>query len=51
MKHSENTERFFVQVLAETPPEIKQDVEWTCQIADKIYAAIHSKGLSQKNFA
>lgn len=51
MKHSEKTARLFEQVLAETPPEIKQEVEWTCQIADKIYAAIHSKGLSQKDFA
>ncbi len=51
MKHSTATEQLFNQVIAETPPEIKQEVEWSYQIADKIYDAIRSKGLSQKDFA
>ena len=47
MKHSEATEQLFDQVIADTPPEIKREVEWSYQIADKIYAALRRKGLSQ----
>ncbi len=51
MKHSAATEQLFDQVIADTPPEIKREVEWSYQIADKIYAALRRKGLSQKEFA
>lgn len=51
MKHSAATEQLFDQVIADTPPEMKREVEWTNQIADKIYAALRRKGLSQKEFA
>jgi len=51
MKHSNATELLFNQVLDETPPEIKQEVEWSYSIADKIYEALRQKGLSQKEFA
>jgi len=51
MKHSNATELLFNQVINETPPEIKQEVEWSYSIADKIYEALRRKGLSQKEFA
>jgi len=51
MKHSNATELLFNQVIDETPPEIKQEVEWSYEIADKIYETIRRKGLSQKEFA
>ena len=51
MKHSNATELLFNQVIDETPPEIKQEVEWSYEIADKIYEMIRRKGLSQKEFA
>lgn len=51
MKHSAATEQLFDQVIADTPSEIKREVEWSYQIADKIYAALRRKGLSQKEFA
>lgn len=51
MKHSEETERFFQQVLDETPKAVKQQVEWSYDIADSIDAALHRRGLSQKAFA
>lgn len=51
MKHSAATEQLFEQVIAETPLEIKQEVEWSYQIADKIASALQRKGLSQKEFA
>lgn len=51
MKHSTKTEQLFQQVLDDTPGAIKQQVEWSYDIADHIDAILHRKGLSQKEFA
>lgn len=51
MKHSVETEKLFQQVLDETPKFIKQQVEWSYDIADCIDAALHRQGMSQKEFA
>ena len=51
MKHSTETEQLFQQVLDETPKAIKQQVEWSYDIADHIDASLHRNGLSQKEFA
>lgn len=51
MTHASETERLFQQVLDETPQAVKQQVEWSYDIADHIDAALHRKGLSQKEFA
>lgn len=51
MKHSTETEQLFQQVLDETPKAIKQQVEWSYDIADHINASLHRKGLSHKEFA
>ena len=49
MKHSVATELLFDQVIADTPPEIKREVEWSYQIADKIYAALRRKGCRKRS--
>ena len=41
----------FQQVLDETPKEIRQQVEWSYDIADKLDAKLHQLGVSQKEFA
>lgn len=51
MRHSKATKALFNQVISETPQEIKQEVEWSYEIADKIYETLHRKGMSQKEFA
>lgn len=51
MRHSKATETLFNQVIGETPQELKQEVEWSYEIADKIYDTLQRKGLSQKEFA
>lgn len=51
MKHSEETESLFQQVLDKTPPAIKQQVEWSYAIADCIDASLNRKGMTQKEFA
>ena len=51
MKHSEKTEQLFQQVLDETPPDIKLQVQWSYDIADRIDAILRRKGMTQKEFA
>lgn len=51
MKHSEKTEQLFQQVLDETPPDIKLQIRWLYDIADRIDAALQQRGLTQKEFA
>lgn len=51
MKHSEKTEQLFQQVLDETPPDIKLQVQWSYDIADRIDAVLHRRCLTQKEFA
>ena len=51
MIHSKATETLFNQAISETPQEIKQEVDWSYEIADKIYDTLQRKGLSQKEFA
>ncbi|MBQ8064878.1 MAG: helix-turn-helix transcriptional regulator [Prevotella sp.] len=51
MKHAAETEQLFQKVLDETPQEIKLQVDWSYDIADRIDACLHSLGVSQKEFA
>lgn len=51
MKHSEKTEQLFQQVLDETPPDIKLQVQWSYDIADRIDAILQQRNLTQKEFA
>ena len=40
----------FQQVLDETPKEVRQQVEWSYDIADKLDAKLRQMGVSQKEF-
>jgi predicted XRE-type DNA-binding protein len=51
MKHAEETEQLFQKVIDDTPPAIKQQVEWSYDIADYIDASLQQRGMSQKEFA
>ena len=51
VKHPEKTEQLFQQVLDATPPDIKLQVQWSYDIADRIDAVLRQKGLTQKEFA
>lgn len=51
MIHAAKTEQMFQKVLDETPQEIKMQVDWSYDIADKIDACLHTLGMSQKEFA
>lgn len=51
MKHSNETEQLFQQVIDETPKALKLQVEWSYEIADWIDSLLRSRKLSQKEFA
>lgn len=51
MKQSLDTAQLFQKVLDETPQEIKQQVEWSYGIADKIDDRLRHLGWSRKEFA
>lgn len=51
MKHSNETEQLFQQVLDGTPKALKLQEEWSYEIADWIDSLLRSRKLSQKEFA
>ena len=51
MKHSNETQQLFQQVLDGTPKALKLQVEWSYEIADWIDSLLRSRKLSQKEFA
>lgn len=51
MKQALETAHLFQKVVDETPLKIKQQVEWSYSIADKINERLQHLGLSQKEFA
>lgn len=51
MKQAIETARLFQRAIDETPKDIKQQVEWSYCIADKIDERLRHLGLSQKEFA
>ena len=51
MKHSEKTEQLFQQVLDETPSDVKLQVQWSYDIADRIDAILRQRNMTQKEFA
>ena len=46
-----STAKLFNELVATTPPEVKQRVDWSFSIADKIDSILKQKGMSQKTFA
>ena len=51
MKHSNETEQLFQQVLDEPPKALKLQVECSYEIAERIDNLLRSRILSQKEFA
>jgi len=51
MKQAIETASLFQKVIGETTQGIKQQVEWSYCIADKIDERLRHLGLSQKEFA
>lgn len=45
------TKQLFDELVINTPPEIKQQVDWSFAIADKISNILKQRGMSQKEFA
>ena len=45
------TKQLFNELVTTTPPEIKQRVDWSFAIADKISNILKQRGMSQKEFA
>lgn len=45
------TSELFNECVAAIPQDIKQRVDWSCQIADKIDCILKERGMTQKEFA
>lgn len=45
------TAELFNECVAATPDDIKQRVEWSFEIADKIDGILKQRGMTQKEFA
>ena len=45
------TSDLFNECVATTPKDVKQRVDWSFQIADKIADALKERGMTQKEFA
>lgn len=46
-----STAKLFDELVAATPPDVRQRVDWSFSIADKISGALKRRGLTQKEFA
>ena len=45
------TSELFNECLAATPQDVKQCIDWSFQIADKIDSVLKERGITQKEFA
>ncbi|MBQ9418521.1 MAG: helix-turn-helix transcriptional regulator [Bacteroidales bacterium] len=45
------TSDLFNEMIASTPQDIKQRVDWSFEIADKIDGILKERGMTQKEFA
>ena len=45
------TSELFNECLAATPQDVKQRIDWSFQIADKIDNVLKERGITQKEFA
>ena len=45
------TSELFNECLAATPQDVKQRIDWSFQIADKIDSVLKERGITQKKFA
>ena len=44
------TSELFNECLAATPQDVKQRIDWSFQIADKIDSVLKERGITQKEF-
>ena len=51
MKQDVNGAKHFHEVLAATPKDLRQQMEWSFHIADEIDDALKAKGMTQKELA
>ena len=51
MRQAKSAAKLFDQILAETPPELKKQLDMSFAIADKLDAILKERGMSQKEFA
>ncbi|MBQ9218486.1 MAG: helix-turn-helix transcriptional regulator [Muribaculaceae bacterium] len=51
MRQATTAAKLFDQIVAETPPELKKQLDMSFAIADKLDAALKERGLTQKEFA
>ena len=51
MKQDVNGAKHFHEVLAATPKDLRQQMEWSFHIADEIDDAMKAKGMTQKELA
>ena len=46
-----STAKLFDELVAATPPDVKQRMDWSFSIADKISGALKRRGMTQQEFA
>ena len=51
MKQDVSGAKHFREALKATPPELRQQMEWSFHIADEIDDALKEKGMTQKDLA
>ena len=51
MRQATTAAKLFDQIVAETPPELKKQLDMSFAIADKLDATLKERGLTQKEFA
>ena len=51
MRQATTAAKLFDQIVAETPPELKKQLDMSFAIADKLDATLKEKGMNQKEFA
>ena len=51
MRQATNAAKLFDQIVAETPPQLKKQLDMSFAIADKLDATLKERGMTQKEFA
>ena len=51
MRQATTAAKLLDEIVAETPPELKKQLDMSFAIADKLDAALKERGLTQKEFA
>lgn len=51
MRQATTAAKLFDQIVAETPPELKKQLDMSFAIADKLDATLKERGMNQKEFA